>query len=369
MKPFRSTLDRFIIKELMGPFLFGVMAFTLIMVAGGLLFKLTDLIIEKGVSLSVVGRLFIYELPSVVVLTLPMSCLLAALLGFSKMSANSEIVALKAAGVSFSRISRPVLVAAFGITILSLALNETVVPLSKIAAQNVMRYEVVREKPALLKEQVFLRSSGLSSEELRRIVYINKLYARSGTMEGLVVQEFKGADLVRLTTARKGTWIDGIWYLDDGDVFEVKNRNAVELTLHFKRQVLPIRLTPQQISRSTAKPDDMSCFELIKYIEILKAQGKSVEPLWVAFYLRLAVPWACVILALIGATLGVRPIRKGSASVGFGQSILIVFVYYVVMSMGRSLGQAGHIPPLLGAWLPNLLFFGGALLLARRADR
>ena len=73
--------------------------------------------------------------------------------------------------------------------------------------------------------------------------------------------------------------------------------------------------------------------------------------------------------ALIGAALGVRPMRKGGASVGFGQSILIVFVYYVVMSMGRSLGQAGHIPPVLGAWLPNILFFAGALLLARRADR
>lgn len=368
MKPFR-TLDRFIMRELMGPFLFGVMAFTLIMVAGGLLFKLADLIIEQGVSLGVAGRLFIYELPSVVVLTLPMSCLLASLLGFSKMSANSEIVALKAAGISFSRIGRPVLVAALGVTILSLALNETVVPLGKIAAQNVMRYEVAREKPALLKEQVFLRSSDPSSEGLRRIVYINKLYARSGTMDDVVVQEFKGADLVRLTTARKGTWVDGVWYLDDGDVFEVKGRDTVELTLHFKRQALPIRLTPQQISRSTAKPDDMSCLELIKYIEILRAQGKSLEPLWVAFHLRLAVPWACVILALIGAALGVRPMRKGGASVGFGQSILIVFVYYVVMSMGRSLGQAGHIPPVLGAWLPNILFFAGALLLARRADR
>ena len=209
MKSFR-ILDRLIVKELMGPFLFGVMAFTLIMVAGGLLFQLADLIIERGVSFSVAGRLFLYQLPSVVVLTLPMSCLLASLLGFSKMSSNSEIVALKAAGVSFSRISRPVLISSIFVTLFAFAINETLVPMGKIAAQNVMRYEIAREKPALLKQQVFLKSSQ-SSDGIQRIVYINKLYARTGSMEDVVVQEFQGSRLVRLTTAEKGNWVDGIW--------------------------------------------------------------------------------------------------------------------------------------------------------------
>ncbi len=368
MKRFR-ILDRLIIKELMGPFLFGVMAFTLIMVAGGLLFKLADLIIEKGISLAVAGKLFLYELPSVVVLTMPMSCLLASLLGFSKMSSNSEIVALKAAGISFSRIRRPVLCAAFLVTCAAVLLNETLVPLGKIASQNVMRFEVVREKPALLKEQVFLRSSDNTAEGTRRIVYINRLNSNRGTMEDVIVQEFRNASLVRLTTARDGLWKDGTWYLRDGDVFDVKGKNKIEYTMHFKQQALPIRLSPRQISRSSAKPDDMSCMELLRQIDIFRAQGKNTQPLWVAFHLRLAVPWACMILALIGSTLGVRPLRKGGASAGFGQSILVVFIYYVVMSMGRSLGQTGRIPPMLGAWLSNIIFFAGALLLSRRADR
>ena len=367
MKSFR-ILYRLIVKELMGPFLFGVMAFTLIMVAGGLLFQLADLIIERGVSFSVAGRLFLYQLPSVVVLTLPMSCLLASLLGFSKMSSNSEIVALKAAGVSFSRISRPVLISSIFVTLFAFAINETLVPMGKIAAQNVMRYEIAREKPALLKQQVFLKSSQ-SSDGIQRIVYINKLYARTGSMEDVVVQEFQGSRLVRLTTAEKGNWVDGIWYLHDGDVFEVKGKSQVELTMHFQQQKLPIPLTPQQIASSTIDPDDLSCVELLKYIEVMKAQGKNLDPLWISFHLRLAVPCACVILSLIGASLGVRPMRKGGASVGFGQSILIVFIYYVFMSMGRSFGQTGYIPPLLGAWMPNIFFFFCAFLLARRADR
>ncbi len=345
------------------------MAFTLIMVAGGLLFKLADLIIEKGVAPGVAARLFVYELPSVVVLTLPMSCLLAALLGFSTMSANSEIVALKAAGVSFSRISRPVLLAAAVVSVFAMLLNESVVPKGKAAAMNVMRYEVAREKPAFLKEQIFLRSNDAAGKGTQRIIYINKLYARTGEMEDVVVQEFESSALVRFTTAKRGKWGAGRWVLYDGNVFEVRDGDmSVDLALHFQQQVLPVSLTPQQLERSSSKPDDLSCMELLKQIEIMKLQGQSTEPLWVAFHLRFAVPWACVILALIGASLGVRHMRKGGTGVGFGQSILIVFVYYVFMSMGRSLGQSGRIPPLLGAWLPNFIFFAGAMFLARRAD-
>ncbi len=367
MKAFR-ILDRFIIKELLGPFLFGVMAFTLIMVAGGLLFKLADLIIERGVSLSIAAKLFVYQLPSVVVLTLPMSCLLAALLGFSKMSSNSEVVALKAAGISFARISRPVILSAVVVSLFSLLLNETVVPLGQQASENVMRYEVIREKPALLKEQVFLREGGQGNDN-SRIVYINRLLPRSGKMENVVVQEFHKSLLYRITVAEKGEWADGVWYLSNGDVFEMAADGQVSKLMRFARQSLPLPLSPQQVERSSIDPEELNALELLRHIELMRVQGANLDPLWVIFHLRLAVPWACVILALIGTSLGVRPQRRGGASVGFGQSILIVFVYYVFMSMGKAFAQAGYIPPIFGAWLPNLIFLICGMALARRADR
>lgn len=366
MKGYR-ILDRYVAKELMGPFFFGVMAFTLIMVAGGLLFKLADLIIEQGISLSIAGRLFLYELPSVVVLTLPMSCLLGSLLGFGSMSSNSEVVALKAAGISFMRISRPVLFWSVLVSLLSLGLNETLVPLGKQAFQNVMRYEVVREKPALLKEQVFLRSPGSNGEN--RVVYIDKLQPRDGTMEHVIVQEFEQGVMQRITVAQKGQWVDGSWHLYDGSVFQVLKDNRVEQQLHFKEQTLPLPLSPGQIGKATVKPDNMSILELLPYISAMKLQGVNLAPLWVSFHLKLALPWACVILAMVGATLGVHSSRKGGASVGFGQSVLLVFVYYVIMSMGRSFGQTGAIPPILAAWLPNIMFFVAAFVLVRRADQ
>lgn len=362
-------LDRLIIKEIKGPFCFGVMAFTLIMVAGGLLFKLADLIIERGVSLGIAARLFIYELPSVVVLTLPMSCLLATLLGFSKMASNSEIVALKAAGISFKRISRPVIIASILVSLFSLALNETLVPLGKRASENVMRFEVMREKPAMLKEQVFLRETGSTTPGSNRIVYINKLMPRTGKMEDIVIQEFQNSQLWRITTASSGEWANGTWNLTNGDIFEVKPNKQVELTMHFQKQKLPLPLSPQQVARTVTDPEELNAIELLSYIKIMKVQGANLAPLWVTFHLRLAVPWACVILALIGTSLGIRQQRRGSSSLGFGQSILIVFVYYVFMSMGRAFGQSGYLTPFLGAWLPNIVFLICGAFMARKGDR
>ena len=122
----RFILDRFVLGQMLAPFLFGIMSFTVILVAGNLLFRLADLVIQRGVPLWTVVRLFIYSLPGVVVLTIPMGCLLSALLGFGGMSANSELVALKASGISFGRIVRPAVAAAAAMSLLAFALNETI---------------------------------------------------------------------------------------------------------------------------------------------------------------------------------------------------------------------------------------------------
>ena len=138
-------LDRFIVSQMGGSFLFGVMVFSLLLVAGDLLFQIANLVIDKGVSLGVVLRLFVYKMPEVVVMTLPMASLLSALLTFGRLSSQSEIVALRAAGISFRRIVRPVLAASIFVSLFAMLLNETLVPLSNRAADNIMRYEVARE--------------------------------------------------------------------------------------------------------------------------------------------------------------------------------------------------------------------------------
>jgi len=360
-----GLLDRYILKELSGSFLFGVTAFTIVFVAGDLLFQAANLMIEKGISLMVVTRLFVYRLPEVIAMTLPMASLLSALLTFSRLSTNSELVALKAAGIPFHRILRPVFLASILVGIGALVGNETVVPFSNRAAENLMKFEVMREKPTMLKEKVFLREE--SRGVLQRVIYLDQLKASEGTMKDVIIQEFEGGRLRRISLADRGVWGDGEWWLEDGQVFEVTPEGKVNPMFSFERQKLQLDLTPGQVEKASRKPSEMSSSELLVQIALLSKEGRNLAPLKVMFHLRMALPWASVVLAVLGASLGVRSSRAGPG-IGFGLSVLIVFAYYVTMSFSRALGEAGYLVPVIAAWIPNITFLLVGGYFARRAN-
>lgn len=361
------ALDRFIIGELKGPFFFGLIAFTIILVAGGLLFQMADLIIQKGVSFGIVIRLFLYYMPRLIVFTIPMSCLLAALLGFGKLSSNSELVALKSSGLSFRRIVRPVALAAFLVTIAAFFINESLVPVSERAAANVMKFEVLRESAPIFTEKVFLKEE--SDGTLKRIIYIDKLDNKTRDMKDIVVQEFEKGVLSRIITANDGKWVNGSWWLDKGAVYDVSpSTKNIALLFKFDRQALSLNLSPTEISQQNQKPDEMTIKELLTAIRLKNKMGESTGDLWMALNLRLAVPWACLIFALLGAALGSRP-QRASSGVGLGYSVLIIFAYYVIMSFSRALGESGQLPTAVAAWMANAVFLIMALYLCSRANK
>lgn len=361
-----KALDKFILTELRAPFFFGIMAFSIILVTGSLLFKLADLIIERGVSLGIVARLFLYYLPRLIAFTIPMSCLLAALLGFSKLSSNSELVALKSAGLSFQRIIRPVVFAAFFVSIASFFVNETIVPLSEKAAANVMMYEVLKQTPPVFKEKIFLRDE--NGGKLKRVIYIDKMNNITNDMKDILVQEFEDGRLNRIISAESGEWLDGGWWMENGRIFDVRSDGNVEMLFKFDRQALMLVFSPDEVKKNTQDPDQMTLSLLYGTIRLYERTGMDAGKLWMLLHLRISVPWACVILAIVGAALGSRPQRSGS-SVGLGLSVIIVFVYYVIMSFSKSLGEAGYLPSLLAAWTANAVFLAVGSWLCVRANR
>ena len=357
-----KALDRFIFGELIGPFFFGLMAFTIIMVAGGLLFRIADLIIKNGVSLGIVVRLFLYYLPKMAATAIPMSCLLAALLGFNKLSANSELVALKSSGISFTRIIKPVIIMAFFVSIGAFFVNETLVPVSERAAANVMAYEVFKQSPPVFKEKVFLKEE--TGGALKRVIYVNRLDIKDGKMIDVIVQEFEKGQLSRLVSAEKGEWIDGSWWLEEGKVFEITKDNDVSLLFTFDKQALQLNLNPEEAARTARTPDEMTLNELFREISMMKQKGMDVSKIVMILNLRFSVPWACLVLAIVGAAVGSRP-QRSSSGMGLGLSVIIVFVYYVILSFTQSLGDAGYLHPVFAAWIANIVFLiiGGGLTL------
>ena len=364
----RSLLNKLILGACAGPFMFGILIFVLIFVAGDLLFQAERLIIEQGVSLGIVLRLFFYRLPEVVVMTIPMSSLLSTLLGMSTLNGGSEIIALKSLGIPFTRILRPVFFASVMISIIGFGLNETVVPFGAIAADRLMRFEIMKNQASMVQEKVFLRDE--ENGKLKRVLYIDELDPEKGILSGIMMHEFDDdGRLSHTLNARRGMWLNSQWWIEDGRMYDVDGEGEIRLLLRFERQRLALRLSPEQLQRSTRRPGDMSAHELWSYIRQGEAIDSQLAQLWVMFHLKTAVPWACVIMAVLGASFGASRRGRSGGGVGFGISVVIVFAYYVVMSLCRAFGEAGAIPPIIAGWGPNAVFLVAALYFAWRVDR
>jgi lipopolysaccharide export system permease protein len=230
----------------------------------------------------------------------------------------------------------------------------------------VLRYQVYKETPPVFKDNVFIRD--VSDGVLRRIVYIKEVMPRSGEMKDVMVQEFEGGHVSRIISAPTGYWIDGQWWLVDGQVFEVRADGMVNMLFRFERQKLNLEMEPSDIGRDGGNPDEMNLKELYVTARTAAQQGNDSGKLKMLLYLRIAVPWASVVLVIVGAAVGSRP-QRSSAGMGLGLSVVIVFCYYVIMSLCKSLGEAAFIPGIIAAWIPNVVFFAIGLFMVRRANR
>ena len=229
-----------------------------------------------------------------------------------------------------------------------------------------MVYEVYKKSAPVFKEKVFLKEE--SGGSLKRVIYVNRMDIKDGKMRDVVVQEFEDGLLSRLVSAKKGEWIDGSWWLEDGKVFEITKDNNVSVLFTFDKQALQLNLTPEEASRTSRTPDEMTLKELYREINMMKQKGMDVSKLVMIFNLRFSVPWACLVLAIVGAAVGSRS-QRSSSGMGLGLSVIIVFVYYIILSFTQSLGDAGYLHPVFAAWIANIVFLIIGAGLTLRANR
>ena len=360
-----KTVDRYIFKELFDPFLFGLLSFTLILSASMVLFELVRAVILQGMSLVVALQLFLYRLPAVMVYIFPMATLLAALLGFGRLSKDSEIIAFRAAGVSLYRMLVPVLVFGLMISIVTFFFYEVVVPQSNRAAKNLL-LETSTKKAPKIEENVFVPE--MKDGTLRRIFYFKKV--KGNVMEGVVVGEFSDGRLSQLINARTAEWDNSkrIWRFKKGVIYILSEEGEYKHLIKFDRQDIAIKFTPADFHVGDRHPDDMNIDELRQFIALKEKMGVKVTDFKIQLNMKIAIPFASLVFALLGAPLGLSP-RRSTSSVGLGLSIIVVFIYYVLMFASMSFGLLNVVPPWVAAWTPNFICGGiGYYILSKAAQ-
>ncbi len=344
-------LDRYVLKELIYPFAFGVAAFSSIFIASTMLFKITQYITQYGASIETVARLFMYNLPEIINYTFPMSMLLAALMAFGKLSGSSEIIAMKAGGISYPRIVAPVIAVGFVVSMFSMVWAEKVVPAAKQESARILREEIKQNTKPQGQEHIVIKSSNGSTQ---RVTYAEKFDEAAGKMMNVTVEEIEKGKIVRIQTAKEGYWENGKWRFVDGKIFAMDDQEGVQSTADFKEQLVPLNFTPKQVRWESKDPEEMSIQELREYIKILETQKKSAAKQWCEIFMRINIPLASLFFAVIGAALGTQK-QRTSSSIGLGISVIVIFIYYAVMTLTTGLGKGGVIPPLLACTIPNIL--------------
>lgn len=359
-------LDKYILKELLGPFLFGICAFSSVFIGTTTLFRIAQYMTKYGASGLSVVKLFFYSLPSIIVLTFPMSMLLAALLSFGRLSGSSEITAMKSSGQSFYRLTMPVFIVALFVSLFAVVFNEKIVPASNSAYNYVVRYEI--EKNTAPKSQEHIVIKDLDKGDMSRLTYARKFDEATNTMYAVTIQEFQHDRLMRVENAEKAVWQDNRWIMYYGIIHDLSDEGRLERSLRFEQQIMPIEKPPAQISLEQKKPEEMTIVELKQHIKALQREYVKSSVYEVELNQRIAIPMASFVFALIGTPLGLAP-HRSSSSIGLGISIIIIFIYYTIMTVTTALGQGGAIPAMLATWIPNIIGILVGAWLVRKASR
>jgi lipopolysaccharide export system permease protein len=359
-----KILDRYVVKELGGPFLFGLAAFTLLFVAGNLL-NIARLVSEEHASVFAAAKYFVYTLPATLVLTFPMSMLLAVLLAMSRISGDSELVAIRAGGVSLYRIAAPFVAVGALASAVGFLFQEYVVPYASAKANDILHTEIQSGGTGALANQTV--STRLANGD-QQVTFAQGFDPKANQLQGTTVEVFRAGMLFSLLYAPRATYSQDQWQFQDAVLYGLQPPCCK--VSYYPVLEIDIGADPSQIVEFTKSPEDMSRDEIAN---LLRSGVKSTDRsryalLQVTFDSKLARPFAALVFTLLAMPLGIRP-QRSSSGAGFGISILIVFAFYVVSTVCLAIGRSDPNLSLVMAWLPNVLFCGTGIWLLREAAR
>jgi lipopolysaccharide export system permease protein len=351
---FGPVLDRFLLAEIVPQVLL------YLTIVGGMFLLFEATVVTKyftsGVSIWTVIEVLLLNLPPCIVISFPMAMLLGSILGFTKISADSEAVALLAAGVSFRRMIWPAAIAGITLMIVGLVINNTLVPYSanRLAdiQENVLKETVNSSQPFALPP---IRTNIKNQQRLQATVWVEGGYdSASKAMKRVYITQVDPVSNVPVMEiyARTANWLGGeSWILRDVDVLKAGTVAHLDtLNTH------EIHEAPSALQYFDRSPDSLNFRQLRQRIKILKENGAGnipdVRDAEVNLWNKICLPVACLVFAIVGSALGFRPQRSASRGLAHGQGVLVIFSYYALFKVMEAVATNGQADPFLAASLP-----------------
>ena len=374
-------IDRWLIAQILPPMLFAISAFTVISLSVGVMFDLIRKIVEFGLPLFLAIKVLFFSLPNFLVLSFPMAVLLSTLLAYGKLSANSELLALKSLGIKTSRIIAPAIAVSILMTGLTFYFNDNLVPASNKLAESTLRagigssFSSEEGKGNIMFSRYGSRIESATNKPTKINTFLTHIFYASwfenNIMQGVTVLDFSRQDIQQILKAKSAVFDkeNSSWIFSDGSIVSV-DQGGQTTNIQFKKYSYPFVEGPLDLARVPKDATEMSLKQALEAERIYKETGnlKEIRRIQVRIQEKFTLPFACLVFGLIGSSLGSKSNLRSSKSQGFGLSVILILVYYVMSFVFSSFGVKGVLSPIIATWLPVLISIGGGIYFLRKAS-
>ena len=345
-----TLLDKYILRQVIEMFLMGVCVFTSIIFASDTFITLIKQISLFGIPFKVALMMIILNLPSVVVMTIPMGVLLATVMTLNDLSLKSEITVMRACGIGLNRIAKPIFIFAIVMSIFSFFINESIVPVMTKQSKDLALW-ALGQKNIPDGKQNFVFKELNDNGFLKRLFYVG--YCEDKTLYNITVLDTSKEGTIQVLQAREGKTSPKGWNFEKGAIYTVDSEGKVLNTTLFDdlNAQFGVDMT-KELNKNVAK--EMNFPKLVKYLATTKIDVKQKRELVIELFDKIALPVTTIALVLIGVPLAITPPRV-RYNRGFLFSILIIFIYYLIRALSISFGESGKLEPFFAAWMPNIV--------------
>ena len=365
---FPRILDEYILREFLAMFLLVLAGFAVLMIVFTF-FDLVGDILRNRIALSIVGDYLLNLTPSMIYQIAPLAVLIASLVTFGVMNRNSEIVAIKATGISLYRLIVPIAAIATALAVALFLFDQYYLPQAN-RRQEALR-NVIKGRPPqtyLHPEQTWMMGQKPQPGEPGRIFYYEFFDRDRNEFANLSVFEFDPAtfQLTRRIFAKRAAWDAdaGGWVFENGWVRDIQGASVTDYRAFLRTSFPEIRATPDYFKKEDLQSQEMNFGQLDHYIRDLQQSGFDTKRLSVALWHKLSYPLIAVVMAVLAIPFALSMGRRGSMA-GLAVAIAVALAYFVVDNLFGAMGNVNYLPPSMAAWSADVLFAlaGGYLLL------